>query len=104
MTDGGGARWGDHTKWVAATSPSLSRATLAIDTRGYSTHSQSPAFLGLTFPPEFSLHVVDSFIEAESVPGIAAFFAGVASRSNFVLRAWAHQGVKPPHQNTCWAL
>ena len=40
----------------------------------------------MTFPPEFSLHVIDSFIEEESVLAVAAFFAG-ASRSNFVLRA-----------------
>ena len=86
------------------TCPSLSRAALAIDTRGYSTLSQSPAFLGWTFPPEFTLHVVDSFIEAESVPAIAAFFAGIASRSNFVLRAWARRKMKSPNQNMCRTL
>jgi len=71
---------------------SLRGFALAIDTQGYteSHPSQAPASLGLTFPPEFSIDVVDSIIEAESVSAVATFFSGIATciESDFCFRAW----------------
>ncbi|KAF8547953.1 hypothetical protein OG21DRAFT_1449763 [Imleria badia] len=69
---------------------SLSRICLAIDTRGYvelPPHG-SLAGLGLTLPPSAYINVLDSIIEAESVPAVAAFFARIAPAPNFTLRAW----------------
>ena len=71
---------------------SLSGIALAFDTRGYteSHPSQAPASLGLTLPREFSIDVVDSIIEAESVSAVATFFSGIAtcSESDFSFYAW----------------
>ena len=82
---------------------SLYRISLAIDTRGYTKPPPSSAFLGLTLPSEISINVVDSSIEAESMPAIAAFFAGIASHStNLVLRAWRRWGMEDaPHREVC---
>ncbi|KAF8555294.1 hypothetical protein OG21DRAFT_920419 [Imleria badia] len=65
------------------TCPSLSDIALAIDTRDYAEFRESPASLGLTLPPTFSINVVDSLIEEESVPAIAAFLAGIAPCPDF---------------------
>ena len=71
---------------------SLSGITLALDTRGYteSCPSQSPASLGLALPHRFSIDVVDSIIEAESVPAVAAFISGIAAccKSIFTFDSW----------------
>ena len=66
----------------------LSQVALAIDTRGYTVFSQSPASLGLTLPRTFSIDVLDSIIEEESVPTVAAFFTSIALHSNFSLYYW----------------
>jgi hypothetical protein len=68
---------------------SLSRIALALDTRGY-TESRPSQSLGLTLPPELSINVVDSIIEAESVPAVATFFSGIATcvESEFFFCAW----------------
>ncbi|KAF8441631.1 hypothetical protein L210DRAFT_3664767 [Boletus edulis BED1] len=70
-------------------SPSLNRIALAMDTRGY-TIPPSSLGLELALPPKLSLsvNVVDSIIEAESMPAISAFFAGTALQTDLVLHAW----------------
>jgi len=62
------------------TCPSLSQLPLAIDTRDYTDvpPAQSPASLGLTLPPLFSINVVNSVIDTVSVPAMAAFFANIS--------------------------
>ncbi|KAF8434542.1 hypothetical protein L210DRAFT_3553172 [Boletus edulis BED1] len=71
---------------------SLKQIALAIDTRGYTQvpPGQMPGSLGLTLPPEFSIDVVDSVIEAESVPAVTTFFSGLATccGSRFSFHAW----------------
>ncbi|KAF8550068.1 hypothetical protein OG21DRAFT_1514485 [Imleria badia] len=64
--------------------------TLAIDTRGYTELPPSGllASLGLTSPRTISLDVLDSVIQAESVPAVAAFF-GCTPCSTFSFTAWA---------------
>ncbi|KAF8550074.1 hypothetical protein OG21DRAFT_1514495 [Imleria badia] len=78
--------------------PSLNDIALAIDTRGYTELPSSGllASLGLTLPRTIYLNVLDSIIEAESVPAIAAFFA-CTPRSQFCFHAWlGRELVKPP--------
>ena len=84
---------------VFQTCPSLYQIAVAIDTRGYTEFTPSPAsLLGLTFPK--IMDVVDSCIEAESVPAIANFFAAVVPYSRFLysdvkcrgLRGFEHRG------------
>ncbi|KAF8555289.1 hypothetical protein OG21DRAFT_1483962 [Imleria badia] len=60
------------------TCPSLREVALAIDTRGYTEFRESPASLGLTLPRTLYIHVIDSAVEAESVPAMADFLAGIA--------------------------
>ncbi|KAF8142025.1 hypothetical protein EV363DRAFT_42484 [Boletus edulis] len=67
---------------------SLTRIALAFDTRGYTEVPPSPASLGLTLPRISLIHVLDSIIEEESVPAIAAFIAGLVLPSEFEFRAW----------------
>ena len=71
---------------------SLRGFALALDTQGYTEWhpSQAPASLGLTFPPGFSIDVVDSIIAPESVSAVATFFSGIATcvESGFCFRAW----------------
>ncbi|KAF8124697.1 hypothetical protein EV363DRAFT_1402984 [Boletus edulis] len=59
--------------------PSLSFSALAIDTRGVP---------GLISPRPFAIDVLDSVIEVETVPAIAAFFSGIVSCHTLILRAW----------------
>ncbi|KAF8548440.1 hypothetical protein OG21DRAFT_1516298, partial [Imleria badia] len=68
------------------TCPSLKGICLAIDTRGYTEFRES---LGLSFPPPFSINVLNSSIEEESVPAIAAFLTCIAPCPNFCF--WAHE-------------
>ncbi|KAF8124903.1 hypothetical protein EV363DRAFT_1586640 [Boletus edulis] len=68
------------------TCPSLCQVHLAMDTRGYT--DLPPSNLVLTLPPHFHLDVLDSMIEAESVPAIVALFIAIASYSNFSLHSW----------------
>ena len=62
---------------------SLSCVALAIDTRGYIEFRESPVTLALTLAPTFSINVLDSTIEEESVLAMAAFLAGIAPCLNF---------------------
>lgn len=58
--------------------PSLHTIDIAIDTRGYTELPSSGLLANLTLPPWRSrifIDILDSRIEAESVPAIAAFFA-----------------------------
>ena len=68
---------------------SLREVALVLDTRGY-TESRPSQSLGLTLPPEFLINLVDSVIEAESVPAVAAFFSDIATcvESDFLFCAW----------------
>ncbi|KAF8550082.1 hypothetical protein OG21DRAFT_1514508 [Imleria badia] len=79
---------------------SLSRIALVIDTRSYTElpSSGSLASLGLTLPPRYSINLLDSIIEAESVPAIVAFFVSIAPCSDISLAAWHRNGrmVKRP--------
>ena len=88
--------WGWHTPGgitpngllqLLQTCQSLSRVALAIDTRGYTECDLSPGSLGFTLPSNFSINVVDSAIEEECVPAIAAFFASIAPSPNFSFHA-----------------
>lgn len=74
----------------------LLSVSLALDTRGY---TQLPAngllaSVGYT-SPFFWLNVVDSIIEADSVPAVAAFLAGMPSLL-VVLGTWLGGFLKPP--------
>ncbi|KAF8555282.1 hypothetical protein OG21DRAFT_1483956 [Imleria badia] len=62
---------------------SLGEIALAIDTRGYTEFCGSPASFGLTLSPLFSINVIDSFIEEESVPAIAALLAVIGPCPDF---------------------
>ncbi|KAF8552224.1 hypothetical protein OG21DRAFT_1604826 [Imleria badia] len=69
---------------------SLNWIALRLDTRGYAD-VDAAAVLGLTFPFQISIDVVDASIEAESVPAITAFFCSLCatcSKSGFRLSAW----------------
>ncbi|KAF8550070.1 hypothetical protein OG21DRAFT_1514486 [Imleria badia] len=77
--------------------PSLAWITLAIDTRGYTELPPSGllASLGLTSPRTIYLDVLDSVIQAESVPAVAAFL-GCTPCSTFSFTAWASENfIKP---------
>jgi hypothetical protein len=81
---------------------SLGGIALALDTRGYTESGPSHALasIGLTLPHRFSIDVVDSIIEAESVPAVGTFFSGIAtcSKSIFFFGAWGcEQMVEPPN-------
>ncbi|KAF8441670.1 hypothetical protein L210DRAFT_3644925 [Boletus edulis BED1] len=69
---------------------SLNWIALAMDTRGYSEPPPSGHFAshGVTLPCHLFLDVLDSIMEPESVPAIAAFFTGIAHHSHFSLHAW----------------
>ena len=78
--------------------PSLILIGAAIDTRGYTEVPRSPASL---FPRQLLIDVGDSNIDAESVPAIAAFFAGIMSRGSRFL-AWEGWGMEElPDRETC---
>ncbi|KAF8415819.1 hypothetical protein L210DRAFT_3767970 [Boletus edulis BED1] len=79
---------------------SLSRISLAIDTQGYTEMpaSGSLANPGLTLPPTFYINVLDSVIEADSVPAVAAFLAGIAPCWYFYFSAWdGFEMARPPN-------
>ncbi|KAF8550902.1 hypothetical protein OG21DRAFT_359818 [Imleria badia] len=70
----------------------------AIDTRGDTEVPRSPASL---LPRQLLINASDSNIEAESVPAIAAFFAGIMSR-NSVFQAWTGWGMGDfPNREVC---
>ena len=55
---------------------SLSRMSLAIDTRNYTELPSSGSLTSATLPQVSYINVLDSNIEAESVPAVGAFFSG----------------------------
>ena len=69
------------------TCPSLNQIALTIDTEDYTEFHESPASLGLTLPPTFYIDVLESCIEEESVPAMAAFLAAIAPRPDFLFCA-----------------
>ncbi|KAF8549986.1 hypothetical protein OG21DRAFT_1500086 [Imleria badia] len=78
------------------TCPSLRRLNLVLDTRGYTElpSTQTLANLGLTLTPSFCIDVLDSIIEAESVPAIATLLSGIAACTGyFFFRAWSGRGM-----------
>ena len=80
---------------------SLSWIGTAIDTRGYIEVPRSQARQASLLPRPLFIDVADSNIEAESVPAIAAFFAGIMSPSS-VFRAWAGWGMEEfPNRGVC---
>lgn len=92
------ARWGWNTLGgitpngllqLLQTCQSLTEVAIAIDTRGYTEFRESSTILGLTLPPTFSINVIDSLIDEESVPAITAFFVGLGvSCPNFSFCAY----------------
>ena len=70
---------------------SLREIALTINTHGYTEFCKSRASLGSTLPSIFYIDVLESHIEAESVPAIAAFLAAIAPRPNFFF--YAHDGL-----------
>lgn len=75
----------------------LYRVALAIDTRGFTELPLSSASLGTTFRPRwFYIDILDSVIEAESVPAIATFFIGITPRSFPLICAWMGHGMGVP--------
>ncbi|KAF8546966.1 hypothetical protein OG21DRAFT_1450750 [Imleria badia] len=82
---------------------SLRQIALCLDTRGYTEvpPSQAPESLGFTLPPKMFIDVLDSVIEAESVPALSTFFRGIATCSGSKLHLSAWSGVSmidPPDQ------
>ncbi|KAF8441755.1 hypothetical protein L210DRAFT_3760254 [Boletus edulis BED1] len=74
---------------------SLRQVALVMDTQGDT--KLPPANLGFTLPPDFTIDVLDSAIEEESVPAIAAFFAALKPSPNVHFDAWSSGDmVKPP--------
>ncbi|KAF8549412.1 hypothetical protein OG21DRAFT_1447879 [Imleria badia] len=71
---------------------SLCQIALAIDTRGFIEFRESRASLGLTSPHVLSVDVLDSLIEAESVPAMAAFFAAITPPSSRWFSFYAYRG------------
>ncbi|KAF8125164.1 hypothetical protein EV363DRAFT_1176649 [Boletus edulis] len=80
---------------ILQTCPSLSLVAIAMDTRGYT--ELPPATLGFTLPSHFSIDVLDSVIEEESVPAVAAFFTAMNPSPDVSFNAWSGiDMIKPP--------
>ena len=66
--------------------PSLHSVELAMDVRGYTECPPSSTSLGLS-----AIDVLDSHIEAESVPAVSAFFSGIfGSHLHLLMKAWTY--------------
>ena len=82
---------------------SLTSLALRLDTRGYTEVPQSHAFasLGWTFPPEISIDVLDSAIQAESVSAVATFFCGLTTcyKSCFEFIGWNTPVMDVPNED-----
>ncbi|KAF8124928.1 hypothetical protein EV363DRAFT_1419465 [Boletus edulis] len=76
--------------------PLLTTIALAIDTRA--DISPSPTSLGF-LPRLDQIDFVDSFIEEESVPAIAAFIASLVAPCKLDFRAWESFGMKAPYRD-----
>ena len=70
--------------------PALTRLQFALRNTlpDRNARSDSPQLQGLTLPRTFSINILDSSIEQESVLAIATFFASIMSYSNFLFWAW----------------
>ncbi|KAF8124959.1 hypothetical protein EV363DRAFT_1177295 [Boletus edulis] len=83
--------------------PLLTRIALPIDTRA----EIPPSLTSLEFLPpreQYIIDFVDSFIEEESVPAIAAFIASLMAPSKFYFHAWSGSGMtKAPYRDVCWS-
>ncbi|KAF8441667.1 hypothetical protein L210DRAFT_3537868 [Boletus edulis BED1] len=78
--------------------PLLTVIALPIDTRAeIPPSSTSLGFL----PPRYTIDFVDSFIEEESVPAIAAFIASLMAFSKLHFHAWANFGMRAPYRDVC---
>lgn len=79
--------------------PSLRLLSAVINTRGYTQLPQSPPSLESTLPLEFFMDVLDSFIEEDAVPAMAAFFIDISPRSNSLLTFWTGWAIRksPDH-------
>lgn len=66
--------FGRHVRRSVASPP-------CFDTRGYTEvpPSEAPGALGLMFPSDVEVNMLDSVIEEKSVPAIATFFSGIAA-------------------------
>ena len=69
----------------------LREISLVIDTRNYTEFRESPAILELTLRSMFSINVIDSVIEGESVPAVTAFFVALAKSCN-EFHFWPDEG------------
>ena len=82
---------------------SLTSLALRLDTRGYTEVPPSHAFasLGWTFPPEISIDVLDSAIQAESVSAVATFFCGltICYKSYFEFIGWNTPVMDVPNED-----
>ncbi|KAF8441702.1 hypothetical protein L210DRAFT_3447523 [Boletus edulis BED1] len=80
--------------------PLLTNIALAIDTRA--DIPPSPTSLGF-LPPrkQYLIDFVDSFIEEESVPAIAAFIARLVAPSTHYIFAWTSYAMKAPYRDVC---
>ena len=67
----------EDAKVAAAVKKALPEIALVIDTRNYTEFRGLPAILGLTVPRTLSINLLNSFIEEESVPAVAAFFTAL---------------------------
>ena len=71
------------------TCPSLSRIALAMDTHGYTGFRQSSEGFRLRILAHtIEIDVLDSVIEVDAVPAMAAFFASIVPRSNLSFNHW----------------
>ncbi|KAF8414787.1 hypothetical protein L210DRAFT_2863919 [Boletus edulis BED1] len=78
--------------------PLLTWIALPIDTRA--EIPPSPTSLGFP-PPRYTIDFVDSFIEEESVPAIAAFIASLMASSQLHFHAWSSYGMIAPYRDVC---
>ncbi|KAF8414785.1 hypothetical protein L210DRAFT_3658472 [Boletus edulis BED1] len=78
--------------------PLLTAIALAIDTRG--EIPPSPTSLGF-LPPRYTINFIDSFIEEESVPAIAAFIASLVAPFTLYFHAWYSHAMKAPYRDVC---
>lgn len=67
---------------------SLRYIAMVLDTRGYDEFLGLPENLRLAYQGTLIIYVLDSVIETESVPAIAAFFAAIAPHSYFPVGIW----------------
>ncbi|KAF8439442.1 hypothetical protein L210DRAFT_981816 [Boletus edulis BED1] len=82
------------------TSRFLRKVALTINMHSFMDFNQLTAILGLTLPPTFSLNVLDSLIDEDSVPTMATLLACIASDSDLSL--WVFCMDTAPDHCACW--